>query len=67
MLLESNPREIGIGWKGKIALFRGPATRGEGRLLSKNHLQRFCLTMNVFKKEGGKLIAVNLLRRGSEP
>ena len=34
---------------GKVALFRRPATWGEGGLMSKSQLQRFCSTMEVFK------------------
>ena len=33
---------------GKVALFRSIATWGDGRLLSKSQLQRFCLIMKVF-------------------
>lgn len=42
-------RETSVGWKGHISLFRRPATWDEARLLSKNQLQRVCLTMKVFK------------------
>ena len=41
--------------KGKVALFRRSATWGEGKLVSKNQLQRFCLTRKVFK---GRIIWV---------
>ena len=39
---------------------------GDGRFMSKNQLQRFCLTVRVFKKRKGKLVSLNHLRRGSE-
>ena len=55
-----------VGWKGKVALFRRPAISGEGGLMSKNQLWRFCSTMNVSKRRKGKLITVNHLGRGLE-
>jgi len=40
--------------KGKVALFRRPATWGKGRLMSKNQLQGACLTTMFLKGKGGK-------------
>ena len=45
----ANAQEISIDQKGKISLFRRPATWGEGELVSKNQFQRFCSTMKAFK------------------
>ena len=63
---KANSEETNVGWKRKIALFRRPATWEEGRLVSKNQLSRFCLTMNIFKERKGDLITVNHLGRRSE-
>lgn len=41
--------QTSAGWKRKVVLFRRLATWGEGRLVSKNQLWRFCSTMKVFK------------------
>ena len=49
-LLESQYSRDHVGWKGKAALFRRLATWGEGGLVSKNQLWRFCSTMKVFKE-----------------
>ena len=46
---KANTGETGVGWKGKAALFRRPATWREGRLVSKNEFQKFCLTMKSLK------------------
>ena len=48
---KANTQERSVGWKGKDASFRRPATWGEGGLWSQNQLWRFCWTM----KYGGGL------------
>ena len=59
-LLKASTLDTSVGRKGKLALpFRRLVTWGESRLMSKNHLPRFCLTTWVFKWRKRKLITVN--------
>lgn len=50
--LKANTWETSVDWKKKkkVALITSPAPWGEGRFVSKNLFQTFCMTSKVFKE-----------------
>ena len=64
--LKANIWEISVGWKRKVCFTQEASDVGRRWIHIQEPIQRFCLTVSVFKRRKGKLVSLNHLRRGSE-